>query len=483
MQTGDIMKAMLINPPYDAKKYYGKLSSLRFLFPPVGLLHVASYVRARGGRISLFDFETSEKEFKQELIAFKPDIIGITCQTALVNNTITLCKEIKDIYRDVPIVVGGNHPSIRPMDLLETGLVDYIVRGEGEITFYELAKAIYNGGSIAEIKGISYLDAKTKLINLPNRELIEDLDTLPMMAIDLLPIEKFHTSPDLLLGKRTALILTSRGCPNKCIFCALKEGFRHNRYRTRSIRNIFDEIDYYRERYDIDSLFIMDDTFTLNRQKVDAFCDMMISLGYSKDIKWWAQTRVDTVNEELLLKMKKAGCEILSYGLESGVQKLLNIIRKRTTVEGMREVIRISKRADLNVRGSFILGLPEESIMDSLRTIYFGLSLPLDRVKFGLATPYPGTELWDIAEREGQINEPEDWDRFTQMAGFTKSRPAYIPKNRHALELKVLQVMANTLFYLKPRIFAKMINQYAHYNLMGKFLKSTLRYLWATFSR
>ena len=149
----------------------------------------------------------------------------------------------------------------------------------------------------------------------------------------------------------------------------------------------------------------------------------------------------------------------------------------------MKEVVSMSKMAGLNVRASFILGLPGESFVDSLKTIWFGFSLPLDRIKFGLATPYPGTELWDIAESEGQINEPEDWDRFTQMAGFTKYKPPYIAVGRHAFELKYLQITANTLFYLKPRIFVTMMREYADYKLMDKFFESASLYLKAIFGR
>jgi len=476
------MKILFINPPYDSEKYYGKLKQLRFLFPPVGLLYVAGYIREKGYKVKLYDFETSEDDFDKSLLEFGPDIIGITCQTALVKTTIALCRRIKSIYPRTKIVVGGYHPSSRPMDLLDTGNVEYAVRGEGEETFYDLVKTIEQDGDVSQVKGIYYLDESGQLVANPMRPLIKDLNSLPMMAIDLLPIEKYHTSPDLLLGKRTALISTSRGCPNKCIFCAVKDGFRHGIYRTRSIDNIFSEINYYIERYDIDSLFIMDDTFTLSKKKVEQFCNRMVALGYHKKIKWWAQTRVDTVDQEILNKMKEAGCEIISYGLESGVQRLLDTIKKRTKIEKTKEVIAMSKKSGLNVRGSFILGLPTETVTDSLKTIYFALSLPLDRVKFGVATPYPGTELWDYAVKEGQIHEHEDWDRFTQMAGFTKFSPPYLPKNRNATELKLLHVAANTIFYLKPRIFWGMFQHYAKHNLLGKFIKSAIYYLRATIS-
>ncbi|MBL6991470.1 MAG: cobalamin-dependent protein [Bacteriovoracaceae bacterium] len=478
------MKVMLINPPYDAAKYYGKLKQLRFIFPPVGLLYIASYIRDKGVEVYLFDFETSEKAFISELQAFMPDIIGITCQTALVKSTLQLCKEIKSIRRDVPIVVGGHHPTSRPQDLLKSSLVDYVVRGEGEVTFLELIEKICSGVTVEKVKGISYMGTQNDIITTPGRELIRDIDQLPMMAIDLLPIEKFHTSPDLMLGRRTALISTSRGCPNECIFCAVQGGFRHNKYRTRSVENIFKEIDYYRDRYNIDSLFIMDDTFTLNKKKVMDFCNKMISLGYNKEIKWWAQTRVDTVTSDLLVKMREAGCEIISYGLESGVQRILDNIKKRTKLDKVKTITSLSREAGLNVRASFILGLPGESFLDSLKTIYFGLTLPLNRVKFGLATPYPGTELWDIALTEGLVNdEEEDWDRFTQMAGFTSYDPSYIPRGRHATELKVLQVLANALFYIKPRIFCKIFIEYARKNLLKKFFKSVYVYLRATLIR
>jgi len=474
------MKILLINPPYDIENYYGKLSKLAFVFPPVGLTYLAGYLRQEKHNILIYDFQVEKRSFESFLEEFKPDLVGITCQTALFYNTLNLAKKIKAIFPQVPIIVGGAHPTYRPNDFFASSDIDIVVRGEGELVLSELAsyyeKKLLN---IRDIKGISF-KRKNKTIHNSNRELIRNLDILPIPAIDLLSLEKYRVSPDNYLGGMVGVVSTSRGCPFDCIFCACKEAFNRT-YRGRNMDTVFEEINYYTKNYNISQLFVMDDCFGLKEDRVIEFCDRFIAEGYHRKIKWWCQLRVDCVNRKVLEKMHQAGCRIISFGIESGVQRILDGIAKRVTLKQIKNAVRMAKKVGLEPRGSFIIGLPTEKLSDSLRTIFFSLSIPLRRAKFGLATPYPGTKLWEIALSEGQVkDEGENWDRFSQMAAYTKYNPPYIPKGRKIGELIFLQKFANFIFYFKPGVILSFLRKIKNPRDLKYFLQSLGRFLKGT---
>lgn len=471
------MKVLFINPPYNIENYYGKLSKLAFVFPPVGLTYLAGYLRKFAHQVAIYDFQVEERNFEDFIKDFQPDLIGITCQTAVFYNTLNLARKIKEIFPQIPIAVGGSHPTYRPNDFFKGPDIDVAVRGEGEETLLDLVNHYdKNLISLKETRGITFRE-NGEIISNPNRGLIKDLDVLPVPAIDLLPLEKYRVSPDNYLGGRVGLINTSRGCPFGCLFCACKEAFNRT-YRARQLENVFQEIDYYLKNYGISELFVMDDCFGLDRERSLRFCQGMIDKGYHKKLLWWCQIRVDLVDEELLEKMKEAGCKIISFGIESGVQRILDFIAKRVTLSQIERAVKAAKKAGLEPRGSFILGLPTETLKDSLRTILFSLKLPLSQAKFGLATPYPGTKLWEIALTEGQVkNQGEDWNRFTQMAGYTKYSPSYIPRGRSAAGLIFLQKFANVIFYFKPTVILSFIKRIKSFDDFKYFLKSFFKFL------
>lgn len=462
------MKVLLINPPYDIEEYYGKLAKIAFAFPHIGLLYLASFIRSQNHQVKIYDFQVFEEDFEKFFRDFSPDMAGITCQTALVYSTLQLAKLIKSL-KNIPIVVGGVHPTFRPNDLISDPNIDFVIKNEGEMTLSELITAIERKGDLAKIKGLVHRTGN-EIIENDNRELMKDIDILPFPALDLIPIEKYHVSSDLYFGRRTALLSTARGCPFNCSFCAIKVIFSKS-IRYRKLEKIFEEIDYYVNNYNADSLFIMDDVFTLNRKRVVEFCNYLIE-KYDGKISWWAQTRADCVDQDILNLMKRSGCKILSFGVESGVDRLLKIINKNINLNQVKEAVKMVKNAGISPRGSFILGLPTETFIDSLKTIFLALTNPFGRIKIGLATPYPGTELWELAVKEGKIKIDEDWNRFTQMAGYTHHKAPYVPDRRNSYELKLLQICGNLLFYLKPSIICDIIKTYYKLGSLNRLLDS-----------
>lgn len=474
-----VNKILLVNPPCDPSIGYGKsLSKMTFVFPPIGLMYLASYIeRENNVQVKIFDSQVDSKNLIEEIRKFKPQIVGITAQTAQYPIVVQLSKEIKDQFPEITIIIGGSHPTVLPHEPASNPNIDITVIGEGEVTLSEIIKYKTNQIPLKQIQGIAYQDQGKVILN-PARPLIKDLNSLPMPAVHLIDLNKYRCSPDNQIGNKTAVITTSRGCPFNCSFCAMKDKFQR-KYRVRSLESIEAELDYYKN-HGVDSLFIMDDLFTLNKQFIQRFCNLFQDKKYN--FKWWAQTRADCIDMEMLKAMKKAGCSILSFGIESGSDRILKIIKKGITTAQIKKAVIMTRKAGIVSRGAFILGLPEETFWESLKTIWFALRLPLHRAKFGLLVPYPGTEVWFLALAEGQVKETgENWMRFSPMWGYSKLPPSYVPKGRNPKILGFLQRFANFIFYLKPSVIWDIITYYNKNRKWNDLLFAVRTFLRATF--
>lgn len=228
-----------------------------------------------------------------------------------------------------------------------------------------------------------------------------------------------------------------------------------------------DEIDHLYQRYQIKWLFISDDTFVINKAQTMEFCEKYMERGYHRKIPWQVANRVDTVDREILSKMKEAGCYIISFGIESGVQRLLKILNKGITIEQSIQAVWWAKEVGLKVRGTLILGIPTETREETLKTIKFAYSLPLDQVRFSLATPFPGTQLYQMAIEEGQL-KVGDWTSLSLMAGYRNGNLAYVPKGRNEGDLKTLQRRANLGFYIRPKILLSYLRQMRSFEDIGR---------------
>jgi anaerobic magnesium-protoporphyrin IX monomethyl ester cyclase len=476
------MVILLVNPPYDIARYMGGLAKVGWVFPPVGLLYIAAYLRKHESSwdVKIYDSQVEEKDFSAFIGELKPDIVGITCQSALVYSTLETAAIIKNINPETFIVVGGVHATLRPQDLLKDKNVDIVARGEGEETFLEICRAFQQRGSYAVIDGISFRGPASETIHTPDRALAGDLDAFPMPALDLVPIEKYRISPDMRTGNRLGLIITSRGCPYACIFCSNKLLTKRT-YRLRSISSITEEIDFYVEHYRINQLMIFDDNFAVDKKRTLELCQEFIRKGYPERFNWWTEASVNVLDEEILAAMKKAGCSIISLGLESGSQRLLDLIGKKITLEQTKKTVEMIRKVGIRSRASFILGLPTETRQESRQTIQFAFNLPLDQVRFSIATPFPGTELWDIAVREGKIDpETIDWTKLSLMGGYADYLPLYYPEGRSAVELRQLQRRANLLFFIRPRIIWGYLKRIKSFDDAASILNGFYRLIRAT---
>ncbi|MGQ9705552.1 MAG: B12-binding domain-containing radical SAM protein [bacterium] len=366
----------------------GVYSKTDYHIPPLGLCYIAGTLRQEGISVSIIDCpagDISEKEAIERIKCLKPEFILISPGTSALLNDLEFIKNLKESGLKFTSIGCGTHLTVLPEDGLSGGL-DYIVRGEPEITTLELIRSLKYDKSVSKVKGISYLK-DGNVINNERRELIEDLDTLPLPARDL--IGDFHYKPPYSGGGRFTIMTLSRGCPYPCTYCATSS-YYGRRVRYRSIENVLSEMREVRKSYDI--IGFWDDTFTLKRKYVIEIMKGMVSENLT--IPFLCMSRIDTVDREMLTIMKRAGCRLILYGVESASQRVLDILKKKTKIDTVEEVFEMTRGVGIETAGFFMIGTPGETRREIIRTIELAHRLDPDYVSFNITTPYPGTELY-----------------------------------------------------------------------------------------
>lgn len=474
------MKVLLVNPDYEIERYMGRhFGRMGWVMPPMGLLYLAAALEREDIEVEVYDAQIEHRSLETALREARPDLVGITCATALVGSTLAAARLVKQTLPDTAVAVGGVHPTVRPDDLVGDPAVDIAVRGEGLETIVEICRALDSGDgtTLRSIAGTSHrLDGE--LVDNPSRPLEADVDAFPFPARHLLPMEVYRMSPDLSIRPPMDIVFGAYGCPYDCVFCAAQTVMGGS-FRARSLDNIFSEIDRVVAEQRPRTLLMGDDNFVLSKERTLDFCARYHERGYDRTLPWQIATRVDSVDGEILDALAKAGCYLVSFGIESAVGRLLETVEKGAEVEQARTAVRLAKKAGLVVRATFILGLPGETRADSEATIRFSRELPLDQVRFALATPFPGTRLWEIAEAEGSV-EIDDWMQLSSMGGYREGELFYVPKGRSSAELKKLQRRANFGFYFRPRIVAGFVRRIRSFDELGEYARGAWGLLRAT---
>lgn len=400
------MAEVVLFAPSD-QEIYGKIDLKKIDADtfPLGIAYIASFIRNKGHSVKLVDVKLFGDAWKENIIGIikneKPSFVGISCVTPAMPDALRIAETVKSVDKNIKVILGGPHPSALPEECISYDNVDLVCFGEGEFTFLELLEGKEFGG----IKGLCYKDGGKIKIN-PPRELISDLDSLPWPAYDLLPV---HNYGNPFLGK-SIIMVTGRGCPYNCLFCSSKT-INKQRYRLRSIKNVIEEIEYLYNNHGIRGFLFADDTFTLIPKRTEEFCNEIIKRGLK--ISWGCDTRVDAVTPELAKLMKKSGCNLVKFGIESGDEKILKVIRKGITLDQVRRAVKIVKSAGIKAHGFFIIGHPYDTEDSIRKTIDFAKSLPLDYAQFSVLTPYPGTDVLDMAKKnEGIELLSHDWGKF-----------------------------------------------------------------------
>ncbi len=395
------MNVLMINPP--TSNLYAKLAAN---LPPLGLAYLAAVLREAGHRVRIVDLGVERRGLQGiDLASF--DLVGISADTPRFPAAVAVAKEVKKWGR--PVVMGGYHATYMDKETLETGVVDYVVRGEGEETLLNLVNALESGYHVKNVAGISYAEGNS-IIRTGRTNPADNLDRLPIPARDLLPLSRYNgTLNDLPMTN----LITSRGCPFNCYFCASSH-FGGLKWRARSPVSIVDEIEQIQSEFGYRAFAFVDDNFTLNPKRVFEFADELERRGL--DIIWWCFSRADTLakNEPLVKRMAEAGARRVFLGLESSEQSVLKDYGKHIKVEQEKQAVALLKKYGIAVYGSFIIGAIHETRQMIQRTIRWAKYLAPQIVQFSLLTPYPGTALFQQVERENRLLHRR-WQLFDGM--------------------------------------------------------------------
>jgi len=430
------MRILLTNPP--SQNALNHVVGIRS--PPVGLAYLASVAEAAGHEVSIIDSLTmglSNEEVVRQAIEADPDVLGVGVTAIGYDDAMRIVSGVKARLPPVHAVVGGPLVSFTDQQTLAgCRAVDSVVRGEGEETFQQLLEAVDCGAEPAGIRGLTYRRNGEVLRN-EDRPFIKDLDTLPLPAFHLLPMERYFLEE----GHRYGCMITSRGCPHRCIFCASSNLFG-KRWRFRSPENVVAEMAYLRGRFGVEHVEILDDTFAVSARRAEAICDLLID--QAPGLQWTASARTGSLTQRLADKMKAAGCCSVFLGFESASQEVLDSLGKGLRVEDAWETVAILRRAGILVIGAFIIGCPQDTDQTIRETIRFARALSPNYAQFTLLTPFPGTPLYDQAKARGWLRDRR-WSDFSMVDPVLK-HPG-IPDHK----LKRYIDWAYLSFYLRPR--------------------------------
>ncbi|MEI6632624.1 MAG: radical SAM protein [Chlamydiota bacterium] len=439
--AGEKGGVLLVNIPYS---HAGAAS------PPLGLACVAAALDRSGTRVGLLDahaLRMDEETIVSHIRDFAPDAVGFSVMSSMFAAASRLTRALSSLPSRPLVIWGGAHPTVRPEESLERGGADLVVLGEGEMTAVELAPHLRGGPEAwRRISGLAF-EAGGKVELTPPRPLVEDLDSLPFPAYHLLPIDRYAT---LHTGTKRAInILTSRGCPGKCTFCSRRIFGRTVRFR--SVGRVLDEISMLISDYRIEEICIIDDAFTEDRERVLRFCREIRGRGLSFPWRLSNGARVDRIDDELLRAMRTAGCYEIAFGVESGDDEVLRKIGKEITTAQIAAAFAAAKRAGLDTIGFFMIGHPFDTVETMRKTVDLAIRLDPTYAQFTMATPLPGTALWDWVERHGTSLFGGDVARLDFLGGAAHFETAQITRG----DVEAMYRLAYRRFYFRPRYLWK----------------------------
>jgi len=456
---------LFIYPPFTVKERYGNrpIGRVGGHLPPLGLAQLAAFIREQGYGVDLLDavaLDLSVEEVVDRVTAIKPRAVGFTALTSSFHRASSVASNIRKVLPDILALVGGPHASAVPQKVMrENSCFDLLVVGEGELTLLEIMERYREAGyartklledleGLGEVDGIVFRN-KGEISQTGPHQFISDLDILPLPARDLLPMERYIPLPNQYRRLPVVHITTTRGCPHDCSFCSASAVFGR-RVRRLSVDRVMEEIKDVVKNYNAREISFWDDTMTQSRKWMVAFCDALEQSGLN--LTWTCYARVDTMDPPLLDKMKKAGCFNIFYGFEAGSQELLDLVDKRIRVEDSIQACRWTQEAGIEVRGSFMLGLPGETPELARQTIDFALELDPDYAQFCLTTPYPGTRLYDQAEEFGWLS--------TELSDYHGWKAVFVPYGYNSPEeLLAMERRAMIRFYFRPRYWLRTVKK------------------------
>ncbi|UCC38419.1 MAG: radical SAM protein [Candidatus Aminicenantes bacterium] len=443
------MKILLINPPR-WNELVGKNPSIiekhRGFNPPLGLLYLAASIKKNTNHdVEVLDsqpFKWTYSQLENHLKGKAIDVVGITAMTFTLIDAYKTARLIKKLMPDTQVILGGTHVHLFPSETMNLEGVDYGFMGEAEFSFVKFLKNKNHLPYKDKIPGLIYKDNDGKIMRndfVP----LENLDEISFPDRNLLNIKYYNSL--MSKGTLSTTIVSSRGCPFRCSFCDRPLSPITSRFRYRSAKNVVDEICECIELGIKDFLFY-DDTFTVNKKRVLEICEEILSRNI--EIRWDIRTRVDTVDEEMLELLKRAGCVAVHYGVEAGNDEILKVIKKGFTVEKAKEVFKLTRKVGIETLAYFMIGLPSEKAEDIQDSFDLAKELKPDYAHFTIFSPYPGTELYSLGLEKGIIKK-DIWKEFSEDPKEGFKIPVW-EENFTRDELYEMIVKFYKSFYLRP---------------------------------
>lgn len=402
-------KVILINPNYQedifSKSKAGAAISRGTT--PLGLACIAAPLLSGAHSVKILNLnivDKPEEYLQNELKEFSPDFVGITSTTPLIKKVYKIAAIVKKVNREIVIVAGGPHPSALPEDVLTESEIDCVIKGEGDF----ILKMIAEKGLSPSIPNIFYKKDGEVIKSEIQDDFIKDLDSLPFPAYELFDIKSYYQP--VISSKKAPLgyLETSRGCYSKCIFC--NKNIHGYKVRMKSLTKVVDEMERML-KIGFKEIHIIDDIFTADMKRAYNICEEILRRGLK--FPWYPRggIRVDRVSLELLRIMKRAGCYRVPFGIESGSQRILDVINKKITLEQAERAVSLAKEAGLEIECYFMLGHPTETEEDIKKSLDFAIKLDPHYAKFAITIPLPGTPMFDKMIENGQI-KTRDWDKY-----------------------------------------------------------------------
>jgi len=433
------MKIILIQAPPRGKE------PRDHIVPPLGLAYLASSLEKKGIEAQILDAYAEGltlSEFEGRVKASGAQIIGFTGMSPVIDTTFKAIRIVRPYAKY--IILGGPHASAYKERVFEQcPELDIAIYGEGEETLPELVSGLEKGKSLEGMPGVITRQGKG-----PPRRPVKDLDSLPFPARHLLPnrLYRYPLSP----GRRVTTMIATRGCPFSCTFCD-NSVFGHL-YRARSPENVVEEMGQAVNRYGAQTIIFYDDLFTVKKPWVLSFCKEIAKRKLKVD--WKCESRVDIIDEEMLVAMKEAGCTLIAYGVESGNQKTLDYFQKKVTIDDARRAFGLTKKARIQPMAYFILGAPVETWEDSLRSIAFAIELDPAYVQFSILSPTYGTRAYEEAKAHGWLAEVDARNPYDRDL----KRPVMLSPNWDEKKLNRIVKIAYRRFYLRPRYILRTLS-------------------------
>jgi radical SAM superfamily enzyme YgiQ (UPF0313 family) len=412
------------------------------ILPPLGLLYIASFIKKYSKhKIEVLDNQINKLrgEVLYDFIKQRnPDLVGITCRSYYLYDTLNIAKIIKSVSKKIITVIGGHHTFIFPQETISFPEVDYIALGEGEFSFYKLLEYLSGSNHNGNLLDYGIIDKENVKENIFKKQIIEDLDNIPFPDRQLTDYTKYFN----IMTKEgpTTSLISSRGCPFSCSFCTS----RQEEFRGRSALNVVSEIEYCLS-LGIKEISMVDDNFTVNLKRVEDICDLIILKGLK--FRWDIKGRIDNINKTVLEKLFNAGCRRIQYGIETPNKRIQKILNKNIDVNKIRSTLIMTKEIGFETYADFMIGSPTETKDEILNTIKMAKEYRLDYAHFGITMLMPGTPMYEQEVRE--YNMKDMWKEYA----LNPTPNFFVPYSKTALNRKQLEnllALAYRSFYLRP---------------------------------